>query len=76
MEKRSIVFRLLCRYTYILMGLNHTLKHRSPQENKEEERAQTLALAMTLLHRYRKVGVDCSYSIDDGSICELLSPDD
>ena len=44
-------------YTYILMGLNHTLKHRSPQENKEEERAQTLALAMTLLHRYRKTTV-------------------
>ena len=45
-------------YTYLLMGLNHTLKHHTtpPDVTEEEEKAQTLALAMTLLHKYRKTG--------------------
>ena len=43
-------------YVYLLMGLNHTLKKKD-QEVKEgdELRAQVLSLAMTLLHKYRKV---------------------
>ena len=45
-------------YTYLLMGLNHALKHHTPPPDvtEEEEKAQTLALAMTLLHKYRKTG--------------------
>ena len=40
------------------MGLNHTLRHHTTPlaKNEEEEKAQTLALAMTLLHKYRKTG--------------------
>ena len=59
------------RYTYILMGLNHTLKHRSMDGNKveeEEERAQTLALAMTLMHRYRKVAERNRWDVDNDAL--------
>lgn len=56
------------RYTYILMGLNHTLKHRAIDGNKEEERAQTLALAMTLMHRYRKVAERNRWEVDNDAL--------
>ena len=41
------------------MGLNHTLKKKE-QEVKEgdEVKAQVLSLAMTLLHKYRKVRIE------------------
>ena len=46
-------------YVYLLMGLNHTLKKKD-QEVKEgdEVKAQVLSLAMTLLHKYRKVRIE------------------
>ena len=42
-------------YTYLLLGMNHLLKHKSSEGN-EEEKAQMLALAMTLMHKVRKEG--------------------
>lgn len=41
--------------TYLLLGMNHLLKHKKLEGN-EEEKAQMLALAMTLMHRVRKEG--------------------
>lgn len=37
------------------MGLNHSLKKGKGEEGNEVEKAQILSLAMTLLHKYRKV---------------------
>lgn len=37
------------------MGINHLLKVKKGNES-EEEKAQTVALAQTLLRKYRRVG--------------------
>ena len=42
-------------YVFLLMGLNQSLKKGKGEEGNEVEKAQILSLAMTLLHKYRKV---------------------
>ena len=45
-------------YTYLLMGMNHVIHHQ-PNKDKiqyEEDKAQSIALVMTLMYKYRKLG--------------------
>lgn len=45
-------------YTYLLMGMNHVVRHQSDMEKAhyEEDKAQSIALVMTLMYKYRKLG--------------------
>lgn len=45
-------------YTYLLMGMNHVVRHQSEMEKAhyEEDKAQSIALVMTLMYKYRKLG--------------------